>query len=80
MTSSKLRGRPSDKAHEAVKVLDVHMRINNMSRAELARKSGVATRTLADWWYGRYPPNVFLLDCALNVFGLRLKVGAKQEG
>ncbi len=71
------RRKPAPQAHEAIKVLDVHMRIENMSRRTLARKSGVAEKTLADWWRGKYDPHVSMLEAALNVFELRLKVGAQ---
>lgn len=77
MTTPSLRNRPAATAHECIKVLDVHLRVAGMSRRALAKKSGVPERTLADWWYGKGDPHVALLEAALGVFELRLKVAAK---
>lgn len=77
MTIPALRHRPAKHAHEAIKILDVQMRTEGMSRRALAKKSGVPERTLADWWYGRGSPDIFAVECALAVFDLRLKVGGK---
>lgn len=77
MTTSGLRSRPAAAAHEAVKVLDVHLRAAGMSRRALSNKSGIPERTLADWWYGKGDPHVAFLEAALGVFELRLKVAAK---
>ena len=76
MTSTRLRKGPSKLAHETVKVLDAHMRVEGMSRRQLAKLAGVHERTLADWWYGKGSPNVFMLEACLNVFHLRLKASA----
>lgn len=77
MSSPLARGRPNPKAHEAVKVLDVHCRLSGMSRRQLAKKSGIPERTLADWWYAKGDPHLFLIESALAVFDLRLKVSGK---
>lgn len=77
MTTSALRHRPSANAHESVKVLDAWLRVEGMSRRALSKKSGVPERTLADWWYGKGDPHVALLEAALGVFDLRLKVASK---
>lgn len=77
MTAPALRNRPAATAHEAIKVLDVHLRVAGMSRDALARKIGVGERTVADWWLGKGDPHVALLEAALSVFNLRLKVAAK---
>lgn len=73
------RGRPNPKAHEAIKVLDIRCRISGMSRRELAKRSGVPERTLADWWYAKSDPHLFLIESALAVFDLRLKVSGKEK-
>lgn len=78
MTTPLKRHRPATHAHEAIKALDAQCRIEGMSRRQLALKSGVPERTLADWWYGKSDPHVSLLEATLNVFKLRLKVGAME--
>lgn len=77
MTTTKVRARPSTTAHEVIKVLDVHMRATGMTRQTLAKKSGVSERALTNWWCGKVDPCVALLEAALGVFELRLKVAAK---
>lgn len=77
MTTPRLRHRPAKNAHEAIKILDAQMRVEGMSRRELAKRAGVPERTLADWWYGRGSPDIFTVECALSVFGLRLKASPK---
>lgn len=72
-----LRGRPAANAHEAIRVIDVHMRAVNMSRDMLAKKSGVSDRALEKWWNGKVHPRVMLLEAVLGVFDLKLKVTSK---
>lgn len=81
MAPARDRHKPVASAHDEVKILDVHCRIASISRRELAKRSGVPERTLADWWYGA-DPHVSLLKAALGVFGLKLKVSGddRSEG
>lgn len=77
MTTAQLRHRPAKNAHEAIKILDVQMRVEGMSRRELAKRAGVPERTLADWWYGRGDPHLSLVEAALGVFNMRFKVSGR---
>lgn len=70
---------PHPKAHEAIKVLNVHLKLAGMSRRQLSKLSGVGEATLNTWWAGKCGPHVYQLEQALKVFGLRLKVAALEE-
>jgi transcriptional regulator with XRE-family HTH domain len=69
--------KPSPKAHELIKIIYVQMQIEGMNRTELARRSGVPMRTLNDWWRARHSPDLHLVEAALGVFDLKLKVSGK---
>lgn len=65
---------PVETVHEAVKVMDVHLRLARMSLQELADKAGVSRATIHGWRSGTYTPTLLSLEACLQVLGLRLKV------
>lgn len=65
--------RPVETAHHLVKFLDLHRRLERLTRNELAHRAGLGKNTLNDWWMGKKAPDLRSLELALEVFGYELK-------
>lgn len=71
-----MAGAPVRNAHPLVHLLHRQLLIERMSQRELARRTGIARRTLSDWWLKGAVPNIMNMDACLQVFNLKLKAGA----
>lgn len=79
MTSGKQRLAPHPLCHDAIKIMDVELRLKNKTRKWLAAKSGVGERTLEEWWTGKRDPRISLVESCLQVFDMRLKPSAIER-
>jgi transcriptional regulator with XRE-family HTH domain len=79
MTPQKRWPHPHPRAHELIKVLDVHLQLSGMSRRQLSKASGVGEATLTTWWQGKCCPHVYQLEQVLKVFDLRLKIATLEK-
>lgn len=73
VTNTKLRQGPVESADPLLHFIDLHLRLNNMSRRELAQRAGYPLNTLTDWWRGQYAPKVTQLRVCMKVIGYDIK-------
>lgn len=64
---------PVESAHPLVKFIHLHLILEQMTRAELARLSGLPPGTLKDWWRGRNSPRLQGISWALEALGYEIK-------
>jgi hypothetical protein len=71
-TKSKLRAttnRPRPGVHYLIHFIWIQMVANNMTRKELAEKSGVPESSIKEWFYAGVNPQLKLIEACLGVFG-----------
>lgn len=64
---------PARKAHWLVHFLHTQLRLQDMTRSELARRMGCHQKTLEAWWTGEAVPNLMNFEAGLEALGFSLK-------
>lgn len=71
---------PGAKADPIIRFIYVQLVVEKITRAELARVSGVPAASIYEWWVGASTPNIVQARNMLQVLGYGLKATELEEG